>query len=254
MTFFVIVLVDAAIQALGFITAATLQTEIFFDLVGALTYVILTWVSWTLHGKSSKSLIASILVTLWAIRLGTFLFTRILRSGRDVRFEKIRGNPRRFLVVWIIQGIWVITTLAPVIVVNLKTDISASTFGTFEYAGILLWIFGFIIEAIADNQKKYFKSKKSNKDKFIDSGLWKISRHPNYFGEITLWTGMFIFCFPSLEGYEVLTVVSPVFVTWLLTKVSGIPYLERHADKKWGTNSAYLIYKRDTAILVPYII
>ena len=120
-------------------------------------------------------------------------------------------------------------------------------------AGCALWILGFVFEAIADKQKKCFSEIPENKDKFITQGLWSISRHPNYFGEVVLWLGIAIVSLPLLAGWQFATLVSPVFVYLLLTKISGLPFLEDKAEKKWGNDKDYLQYKNNTPVLIPYL-
>ena len=120
-------------------------------------------------------------------------------------------------------------------------------------SGFILWSFGFIIEIIADQQKKKCKLDEENKDKFISSGLWSISRHPNYVGEITLWFGISIISFPILEGWQFITLISPIFVYLLLTKVSGVNMLEKRSDDQWGNQSEYQEYKKNTPVLFPFI-
>ena len=120
-------------------------------------------------------------------------------------------------------------------------------------AGCALWVLGFAFEAIADKQKKSFSEIPENKDKFITLGLWSISRHPNYFGEALLWLGIAIVSLPLLSEWQFVTLVSPVFVYLLLTKISGLPFLEDKAEKKWGNDKDYLEYKNNTPILIPYL-
>ena len=117
------------------------------------------------------------------------------------------------------------------------------------FIGFFFWVLGFVIEILADNQKKIFRENPVNKGKFISSGLWAWSRHPNYFGEIILWLGISIIAFPSMEGGEFLGLISPIFVYVLLTKISGIPMLEKSSDSKWGLDENYIKYKSTTPIL-----
>ena len=117
--------------------------------------------------------------------------------------------------------------------------------------GIAIWSVGFVIEVVADRQKSNFKADPSNEGEFIDTGLWAWSRHPNYFGEITLWLGMAVLAVPVLSGWQWVTLVSPLFVTLLLTRVSGIPMLEKRADDRWGSDPDYRRYKEQTPVLIP---
>ena len=121
----------------------------------------------------------------------------------------------------------------------------------FLLAGSLIWVVGYTVEVVADLQKYHFKSQPENSEKFIDSGLWSISRHPNYLGEITLWTGIALIALPTLSGWQYFTLSSPVFIFCLLNYISGIPLLEKSADKCWGHLKAYQQYKQSTPRLVP---
>lgn len=248
--FYLCVTLAFLINWLAFIPAFMKQTEKFYDLTGSLTYLSLTGLS--LYLSKDLNLLTYLLagmVIVWSLRLGTFLFARIHRDGKDDRFDAIKPNFFRFLNAWSIQALWVVLTAAPVFVAITTTE--RQEFSVFTYVGLLLWMVGFSIEVIADQQKTNFKKDASNKGKFINTGLWAKSRHPNYFGEILLWTGVAVIVFPLLQGWQYAVLISPVFVTLLLTKVSGLPMLEAKADKKWGGQENYEIYKKSTPILIP---
>ena len=199
---------------------------------------------------SIRSTIVAIFVSIWTLRLGTFLYIRIVKSGEDKRFREIKKSLPKFLMTWTLSALWVfLTTVNAVTIIVLNQQ---ATLDLFFMTGFALWVLGFAFEAIADKQKKSFSEAPENKDKFITLGLWSISRHPNYFGEIVLWTGIAIISLPLLSGFQFLTLVSPVFVYLLLTKISGLPFLEDKAEKKWGSDKDYLEYKNNTPILVPY--
>jgi len=117
---------------------------------------------------------------------------------------------------------------------------------------VLVWLVGFGFEVVADRQKRRFRSDPDNEGEFIRSGLWRLSRHPNYFGEIVLWVGVALVALPALEGWQHVTLVSPLFVYLLLTRVSGIPMLEEKADERWGGREDYERYKRETPVLWPW--
>ena len=121
----------------------------------------------------------------------------------------------------------------------------------FAIVGFLVWVVGFTIEVVADSQKSRFSANPDNKGKFIQTGLWSRSRHPNYFGEIVLWIGVAVIAAPVLQGWQWIALISPVFVTFLLTRVSGVPLLEKKADKKWGGQGDYESYKKKTPVLIP---
>ena len=238
------------IQWLVFIPSYKAQTEKFFDLTGSLTYIAITVLLVLLTpGIDARALLLAALVLVWALRLGSFLFRRISKAGKDDRFDEIKPSFVRFLNVWTIQGLWVVFTAAAAWVAI--TSATRVGLDWFALIGFLLWALGFAIEAIADGQKSRFNADPANKGKFISTGLWSKSRHPNYFGEILLWIGVAIIAIPALQGWQWVALISPVFVTLLLTKVSGVPLLEKKSDTKWGGQADYEAYKKDTPVLIP---
>jgi steroid 5-alpha reductase family enzyme len=238
------------IQWLAFVPAYLLQTEKFFDLTGSITYisVILIAVFFS-TGVDVRSILLAVLVVIWAIRLGTFLFRRIQKAGKDDRFDEIKPSFIRFLNVWTIQGLWVTFTVAAALVAMTTTH--RKELDLFAIIGFLVWVFGFTFEVVADSQKSRFSANPDNKGKFIQTGLWSRSRHPNYFGEIVLWIGVAVIALPVLQGWQWVALISPVFVTLLLTRVSGVPLLEKKADTKWGGQEDYESYKKRTPVLIP---
>lgn len=244
------VILAFAVQWLAFIPAYALQTEKFFDLTGSLTYISVSIIVFLLNPlRDARATLILVLVIIWAARLGSFLFMRIKKAGKDARFDELKTSLLRFLNVWTIQGLWVTFTLAAALVVF--TTAATKPLGLFAIVGFIVWLIGFAFEALADNQKKRFREDPANRGKFIRSGLWARSRHPNYFGEIVLWIGIAIIALPVLRGWQWVSLISPVFVTLLLTRVSGIPLLEKRADEKWGGQQDYEEYKKNTPALVP---
>ena len=243
------------IQWLVFIPAYLLQTEKFFDLTGSLTYITVVGVALCYSRYSTdldaRSILLAALVMIWALRLGTFLFRRIQKAGKDDRFDEIKPSFIRFLNVWTIQGLWITFTAAAALV-GITTTARKELDG-FAIVGFLVWVFGFAFEVIADAQKSRFNANPANQGKFIQSGLWSHSRHPNYFGEIVLWIGIAIIAIPVLQGWQWVAMISPLFVTLLLTRVSGVPLLEKKADKKWGGQADYEAYKKNTPVLIPHL-
>jgi steroid 5-alpha reductase family enzyme len=238
------------IQWLAFIPAFLLQTEKFFDLLGSLTYISVTIIAVLLSpGADARSLLLLSLVVVWAGRLGTFLFIRVLQKGKDSRFEDIKPAFARFLLTWTLQGLWVTLTLSAAL--SAITATHREPLGWIALVGFLIWVFGFVMETVADAQKRRFRSKPENEGKFIRTGLWAWSRHPNYFGEITLWVGVAVIAIPVLKGWQWVSLISPVFVTLLITRISGIPMLEEKADKRWGGQPDYEAYKDTTPVLIP---
>ena len=238
------------IQWLVFIPAYLMQTEKFFDLTGGITYISVVIIAVLFSTNvDGRSILLSVLVMIWAIRLGSFLFGRIQKAGKDDRFDEIKPSFIRFLNVWTIQGLWVTFTMAAALVAITTT--TRKELDVFAIIGFLLWVFGFAIEIVADSQKSRFNANPDNKGKFIQTGLWSRSRHPNYFGEIILWVGVAVIALPVLQGWQWAAMISPVFVTLLLTRVSGVPLLEKKADKKWGGQEDYESYKKGTPVLIP---
>ena len=238
------------IQWLVFIPAYLMQTEKFFDLTGGITYISVVIIAVLFSTNvDGRSILLAALVMIWAIRLGSFLFGRIKKAGKDDRFDEIKPSLIRFLNVWTIQGLWVTFTMAAALVAITTT--TRKELDVFAIIGFLLWVFGFAIEIVADSQKSRFNANPGNKGKFIQTGLWSRSRHPNYFGEIILWVGVAVIALPVLQGWQWAAMISPVFVTLLLTRVSGVPLLEKKADKKWGGQEDYESYKKRTPVLIP---
>ena len=245
------------IQWLAWIPASLAKSERYYDLTGGLTY--LTVVGFTLwagsqsESPSARELIVSLLVVIWALRLSSFLYLRIHRTGKDGRFDRLKTSPIRFLVPWTIQGLWVFLTMIVVIVINSQAE-SAPELGIWDAIGLLIWLLGFSIEVIADNQKSAFNANSENQGKWIDSGLWSYSRHPNYLGEIMLWTGIACFGISCFSGMERLAWISPIFIYLLLTKISGVPILDRRGLEKWGDQPEYHKYRDETPTLLPRLI
>jgi steroid 5-alpha reductase family enzyme len=239
-----------AIQWVVFVPSYVLQSERFYDLTGSFTYISVTIVAVLLGPVvDGRSILLMALVLVWAIRLGSYLFTRILKAGKDERFDEIKRSFTRFFMTWTLQGLWVTLTVAAALAAITTT--TRKDLGVVEIIGALVWIAGFTIEVTADLQKSRFRKHPENKGRFIRSGLWSWSRHPNYFGEIVLWVGVAIVAVPVLTGWQYVTLVSPVFVAVLLVFVSGIPMLEKKADERWGGQADYEAYKRSTSVLVP---
>lgn len=248
--FAVAVAVAFLIQWLVFVPSYLARTERFFDLTGSLTYIAVTLGVLLLAGTlDARRVLLAVLVLVWAVRLGTFLFGRVSRSGTDDRFDEIKGSFPRFLAVWTIQGLWVsVTAAAAWIAISASRQVDLDVFAV---VGFLLWAAGFAVEVVADRQKSRFRADPANRGRFISSGLWSRSRHPNYFGEILLWIGVAVIAFPVFEGWQWVGLVSPLFVAVLIMRVSGVPLLEAKADAKWGGQPDYEEYKRNTPVLVP---
>ena len=243
------VFIAFSIQWIAFIPAYIFQTEKFYDLMGSITYLTVIW--FTLMSSSNElaltnigNIIIVLLISSWAVRLGTFLFLRIKKDGEDKRFRTIKPSASRFFMTWTLQGLWV--SLCSMCALTAISSENGIILNLFFYIGVVIFILGFAIEIIADNQKSKFRSIEANKDSFITTGLWAKSRHPNYLGEILLWLGVAVISFSSLSGWQYLTLISPIFTYLLLVYVSGVRMLEERGEKKWGHNEKYIKYKSTT--------
>jgi len=248
------VLIAFLIQWILFVPAFYFQTEKFYDLTGSFTYIsIVTYISIQSHlaiNVNVGSILLASFIILWAIRLGSFLFTRIHKAGEDKRFKLIKPSPTRFFMTWTLQGMWVsICSMCALTAIASKNGVIQNGF---FYMGILVFVTGFVIEIIADWQKSRFRKNPKNKDQFISHGLWYYSRHPNYFGEIALWLGISIMSFSSLSSWQYITLISPLFTYLLLVYISGVRILEIAGMEKWGHLEPYQEYIRTTASLFPY--
>lgn len=238
-----------AINWLAFIPSALAKTEHYYDLVGGVSYITVTLVAVTLASQLDlRATLVAGMIMIWSLRLASFLFMRISKAGNDSRFDEIKLQPLRFLLAWTLQGLWVLLTAAAALAVI--TGGTQKPLGLIGVIGIAVWLAGFAIEVVADRQKTAFKADPANDGRFINVGLWSWSRHPNYFGEITLWVGMAIIAVPVLQGWQWATLISPVFVFLLLTRISGVNMLENKADERWGGQEDYEAYKRSTPVLM----
>jgi steroid 5-alpha reductase family enzyme len=237
------------LQWISFLPAYLLQTEKFYDLMGSVTYLSITFIAVLLIPiVDTRSWLLVGIISIWTIRLGLFLFRRVRAAGEDRRFRDIKPSFFRFLLTWTVQGMWVSLTIAAALAAITTTTRRDS--GLISLLGILVWLIGFAIEVIADQQKSRFRADPKNAGKFINTGLWTWSRHPNYFGEIILWIGVTIIAIPVLGGWQWLTLISPIFVVVLLTRISGVPMLEKQAGEKWGGQADYEEYKARTSLLI----
>ena len=247
------VLIAFLIQWALFIPAYIFQTEKFYDLSGSLTYISVVSFCFYSNYESSRinlgNVIISLLIIMWAVRLGSFLFIRIKKAGEDIRFREIKKSPSRFFMTWTLQGMWV-SLCSACALAGIANGIEINSY---FYTGIVVFIIGFTTEIIADNQKSKFRKDPNNMDKFISSGLWKHSRHPNYLGEITLWLGISIISFSSLAGWQLITLISPIFTYLLLVYVSGIRILDYNGNKKWGHLDSYKDYRKNTPRLIGFL-
>ena len=243
-------LIAFIMQWIALIPAYLFKTEHFYDLTGGATYLaVIIFAFLQSEQHDLRSIILTCLVAIWATRLAGFLFLRVRQQGSDSRFDDIKINFWRFSIAWTVQGLWVLITAGAAIAAI--TSSQKADFGWLGVLGLLLWLVGFSMEAMADNQKRVFRQKKNTRKEFIQTGLWARSRHPNYFGEILLWIGVAIIAYPALYQWQLVTLISPLFVILLLTKISGISLQEAQADERWADNSDYQAYKKRTPVLIP---
>ena len=239
------------IQWVAYIPAYIFQTEKFYDLTGSLSYLIVIWFvffsSNNLSGLNIQNLIVVTLISIWAIRLGTFLFGRIHKDGEDKRFRTIKTSASQFFMTWTLQGMWV--SICPMCAITAISSSQGIIANALFYLGLAFFIVGFAIEVVSDQQKSAFRAVPENKEKFITSGLWSKSQHPNYFGEILLWSAIALLSISSLNGTQYLTLISPIFTYVLLVYISGVRMLDDMGNKKWGHLEEYKEYKRNTPTL-----
>ena len=248
-----ILIVAVLLQIIFFIPSFLLKTEKYYDLVGSLTYI--ATVSLAYFSVENKTMIDSIIyfyVMVWALRLGIYLFRRVRNDGKDVRFEQAKRHFLWFLQYWMGQALWVSLTACTAIIGILSPE--DDLLPVLAMIGMALWLSGFTIESVSDYQKRVFRKENNPSEAFIHTGLWARSRHPNYFGEIMLWTGIAVIALNTLTGIEYITLVSPIFVYILLTRMSGINKLEQIADERYGHLEEYQRYKRNTPVLVPNLL
>lgn len=248
--FFICASVGFILHWLVFLPSFALQTEHYFDLTGALSYIATVILALVLHpSMSTRGTVICLMVVIWAARLGSFLFLRVKKAGKDRRFNELKTRFWRYLFTWTVGGAWVFFTIAAGLAA--ATSMQQVEIGALFFLGGAIWIIGFAIEIIADRQKSKFRNEPANADTYITTGLWQYSRHPNYFGEIVLWTGIAVMALPVLSGWQLATLISPVFVYLLLTRVSGIPMLEKSAEERWGSDPNYQYYVATTSCLWP---
>lgn len=241
------------INLLMFLPAFIFQTDKLTDISYSLSFVIVAGYLFLERLISWPKIIVLFLVFAWAFRLGAYLFIRINQLfKRDKRFDPFRKNFFRFLVFWLIQGISVWLVLTPTIFLLRQSEIM--TFDIFSLTGVFIALSGLLLESIADQQKFVFLSDPRKKGQWLDEGLWRYTRHPNYLGEIMFWTGVYVFTLFYLPWTQaIIGVLSPFFITCLLMFATGVPKLEASAEAKWGQNPEYQAYKKRTGVLLPKI-
>lgn len=239
--------ISVLIQAVLFAFAAALETDKVTDLSYGLTFVIIALVLLANGDPSQRPQLAlSLMVALWGVRLAGYLLFRIVQIGRDKRFDGVRENFWRFFRFWFFQGIAVWVIMLPVTLWFSRPG----PWSVLMTIGTVIWAAGLLIETAADAQKFVAKRQPGGEARWMHTGLWRYSRHPNYFGELPVWWGIFVFVAGDLSGWQWLAVLGPIAITFLLLRVTGIPTLEASANRKWGGNPEYEAYRRRTSRLV----
>jgi len=227
------------------------RSEKLYDASGSLTHLALVLAALTAYWyRSPRQVVAGVLAVVWCTRLGTFLFNRIARDAKDERFTEMKKNFWSFSIAWNLQVAWVFLLQLPILITN--SEYFQPQLGALDFLGWGMWAVGFVVESAADAQKFSFRSDPANKGRFITSGLWRYSRHPNYFGEILMWVGICVSCSTCFWGWAWLAWLSPAFNAFLLLRVSGVPMLEKAGEEKWGSEPAYRHYMQNTSCVVPW--
>lgn len=250
--------VTVLMQCSFFTVAYLCQFDKVTDLAGALNFMTLALLSLLLQDVyDTRAIVVTCMQVAWALRLGSFLLIRVLKRGKDERFDEMRANCLAFFGFWIFQILWVFFVSLPVILANSGGDQVDGDFGEpRDIVGIVLWALGVFIESAADFSKSAFRDNPRNKDKLLCSGVWKYSRHPNYFGEILCWVGMTIIASANFGGlggetwFYYVACISPVFTFVVLMFLSGVPLAEDRYDERYGQNPDYIEYKRSTSPLI----
>lgn len=196
-----------------------------------------------------RNILLTVLVLIWGGRLTYYILRRNCGKPEDFRYAKWRREwgrwlvPRAFLQVFMLQGLLMLVIGYPIILVNANPQ---PGFNTLDYIGLLVWVTGFFFESVGDKQMAEFKKDPANKGHVIKNGLWKYSRHPNYFGEATMWWGIFLLALSVPFGWS--GIISPLTITLLLLFVSGVPMLER----KYKDNPEFQAYALVTSKFVPW--
>ncbi|KAG7089924.1 hypothetical protein E1B28_011556 [Marasmius oreades] len=271
--------ISYAIQSIFASVFVPLQEDRYYDLAGSIGFLSTTFVSMyyptlrdsfaarellplpALSTFAPRQLLLSGALSFWSSRLGIFLFERALKAGGDSRFDKIKRSPARFTTAWMVQAAWTFLVGMPVYLNNAIPSAAHPPLSIHDFVGLGLFAASLVLEVLADYQKSKWRRAKDNmkhNEKFISNGVWSISRHPNYLGEIGIWTGIWILSTRSLSVSSsprvaiALSTISPLLTYLLLTKVSGVPLIEKANNKKFGTDPRWLRYKRTVPVLWPW--
>jgi steroid 5-alpha reductase family enzyme len=240
--------VALGINLVMFIPAFIYKTDKLTDISYAVTFAVVALFGFFFTAYSPATLLLLVMILAWSFRLGSYLFIRINKTGKDTRFDGMRESFWKFLRFWLLQGLTVFVVMIPS---SYFFSWPMHNLTVISWIGFVVFILGLAIETIADAQKYRFMNDVSKTGTWIETGIWKYSRHPNYLGEMMVWMGVYLFVVPSLFLVPALvSLVSPLYIICLILFVSGIPLLEKSADARWGNNPAYKEYKRRTSILL----
>jgi steroid 5-alpha reductase family enzyme len=235
-----------------FVVALVKKDNSVADIAWGLGFVLVAAATFLRRGSLFLPLLVTGLVAVWGARLAVHIFLRNRKRGEDPRYAEWRrkwGRSfvwRSYLQVFLLQGAFLLVISSPVILVNTDRNYPYNTDGILFTAGFLLWCVGFFFEAVGDAELARFKRDPGNRGRIMDRGLWRYTRHPNYFGESLMWWGIFLLALEVPYGWT--TVVSPLLITFLLVRVSGVPLLE----KRYAGNAAFQAYARRTSVFVPW--
>ena len=257
--FYITLIVDFGLQLVFGVLSIVLKTEKFYDFIGALTHISCALLGVFYNWNTSKNysfeekLVQAICICLWAAKLGAFLLYRVIKTGKDSRFEEAKKNPAILLFYWLLQGVWVYLNILPSLFMW-TTDKTDNKYIYISAIGWVLFVFGIVFETVSDYQKTVFRNNPANKGRFITTGLWSISRHPNYFGEIVLWFGIFIAAAPYFAyPWAFFSILCPIGTALQISFFSGIPLLEKAGLERWGGEEEYASYLENVAVLVPWM-
>ncbi len=243
----IIALALFAYMSVWFLIACALKRNDVADIAWGLGFVVMSWLAYALSAHSERSLLINILVTIWGVRLAWHIARRNLKKPEDSRYAAWRATwtyfyVRSYVQIFLLQGVFLFVILLPVLFIHAS---ALAPLGALDAVGVMLWCIGFFFESVGDHQLKMFLKDPANKGKIMDQGLWAYSRHPNYFGEVTQWWGIFLVALAVPYGY--MTMISPLLITVLIVYVSGIPMLE----KKYEGRPDFEAYKKRTSMFVP---